>query len=395
MKQIKNLIAVALLAPALALAANIVSYTATSKVSQKDADKKAMEGVSMQISSSVKASTETVKTEDRDGNVQSTFVSRKTVESNVLLKGAKITVGPKKNGMFTSTVSVDLDQIASGILLDLQQMRQQTKSLDSLIRTCMLDRDYRRMTLNMVQLEKLTDSYSERLQDLSSIQPVNQEMVLESSLAELTDFLMESMQTVNIKTNLTNKALVVTVSDFVGPIEYFPITLTQDRKDLLTDKTDVNGNVTFPLKDIMKRKPSGEVTVHPDMNFKFVRQSALYNKTVSYQSEKQGCKYNFSCLGEIAECSAVQKFLGDAGLDVSSEYGLPELDAVLTFTDKPNSAKTLYTSRATIAIRYGSTELIEQVQGVGKDAESAHIKAISKLPATKILNTFATKGCAK
>lgn len=395
MKQIKNLIAVALLAPALALAANIVSYTATSKVSQKDADKKAMEGVSMQISSSVKASTETVKTEDRDGNVQSTFVSRKTVESNVLLKGAKITVGPKKNGMFTSTVSVDLDQIASGILLDLQQMRQQTKSLDSLIRTCMLDRDYRRMTLNMVQLEKLTDSYSERLQDLSYIQPVSKDLILESTLAELTDFLMESMQTVSIKTNLTDKALVVTVSDFAGPIEYFPITLTQDRKDLLTDKTNVNGKVTFPLKDIMKNKPSGEVIVHPEMNFKFVRQSALANKTVTYQSEKQGCKYNFSCLGEIAECSAVQKFLGDAGLDVSSEYGLPELDAVLTFTDKPNSAKTLYTSRATIAIRYGSTELIEQVQGVGKDAESAHVKAITKLPATKILNTFATKGCSK
>lgn len=395
MKKMMQFLTAILLAPAMALAANMVTYTATSKVSQKDADKKAMEGVALQISSSVKTSMETVVTEDENGNVQSTFSSKKSVESNVLLKGAKITAGPKKNGQFTSTVSVDMDQLSSGIILELQQMKKQAKDLDSLIRDCMLDRNYRRMTVNMLQLEKLTDTYSERLQDLSYIQPVSKDLILESTLAELTDFLMESMQTVSIKTNLTDKALVVTVSDFAGPIEYFPITLTQDRKDLLTDKTNVNGKVTFPLKDIMKNKPSGEVIVHPEMNFKFVRQSALANKTVTYQSGKQGCKYNFSCLGEIAECSAVQKFLGDAGLNVSSEYGLPELDAVLTFSDKPNSAKTLYTSRATIAIRYGSTELIEQVQGVGKDAESAHVKAITKLPATKILNTFATKGCSK
>jgi len=384
-----------MLAPAMALAANMVTYTATSKVSQKDADKKAMEGAAMQISSSVKASMETVKTEDKNGNVQSTYSSKKTVESNVLLKGAKITVGPKKNGEYTSTVSVDLDQLSSAIIVDLQQMKKQAKSLDSLIRDCMLDRDYRRMTMNMSQLEKLTDAYSDRLSDLSYFQTVSQDLILESTLAELSDFLMESMQTVSIKTNLTDKALVVTVNDFAGPIEYFPITLTQDRKDLLTDKTNVDGKVVFPLKDIMKNKPSGEVVVHPDMNFKFVRQSALYSKTVSYQSEKKGCKYNFSCLGEIAECGAVQKFLSEAGLNVSSEYGLPELDAVLTFSDKPNSAKTLYTSRGTIAIRYGSTEMVEQVQGVGKDPESAHIKAVSKLPATKILNTFATKGCTK
>ncbi|SHK30890.1 hypothetical protein [Fibrobacter sp. UWEL] len=395
MKKMMQFLTAVMLAPAMALAANMVTYTATSKVSQKDADKKAMEGAAMQISSSVKASMETVKTEDKNGNVQSTYSSKKTVESNVLLKGAKITVGPKKNGEYTSTVSVDLDQLSSAIIVDLQQMKKQAKSLDSLIRDCMLDRDYRRMTMNMSQLEKLTDAYSDRLNDLSYFQTVSQDMILESTLAELSDFLMESMQTVSIKTNLTDKALVVTVNDFAGPIEYFPITLTQDRKDLLTDKTNVDGKVVFPLKDVMKNKPSGEVVVHPDMNFKFVRQSALANKTVSYQSEKQGCKYNFSCLGEIAECGAVQKFLDDAGLNVSSEYGLPELDAVLTFSDKPNSAKTLYTSRGTIAIRYGSTEMVEQVQGVGKDPESAHIQAVKKLPATKILNTFATKGCTK
>lgn len=395
MNKMKKFLTAVMLAPVISMAANVVSYTATSTVSQKDADKKAMEGVAMQISSSVKASMESVKTEDRDGNVQSTFTSKKTVESNVLLKGAKIKVGPKQKGAYTSTVSVDLDQLSSAILLDLTKLQKEMKSKDSIIRLDMLDRDYRKMSGDMIQLEKLVDSYSLQLENLSFIQPVEKELLLESTLGELTEFLMSSMQTISMETDLTSEALVVTVKDFAGPIVNFPIILTQDKKDLVTEKTNAEGEAVFSLKDVMKKKPSGEVTVHPDMNFKFVRQSALITKTVSYQSEKKGCKYNFSCLGEVAECGAMQRFLGDAGLNVSSEYGLPGLDAVLSFSDKANSAKTLYTSRGTITLRYGSTELVEQTQGVGKDPESAHIKAVTKLPATKILNTFATKDCSK
>ena len=44
-----------LLTASFSLAANVVTYTATSKVSQKDADKKAMEGVALQIGAQVKS----------------------------------------------------------------------------------------------------------------------------------------------------------------------------------------------------------------------------------------------------------------------------------------------------------------------------------------------------
>jgi len=392
MKLFKSLL---LLLSGVALAANTVTYTAYSKVSQKDADKKALEGAALQLGAKVKSSFETRTVEDAKGNVSSTADSKKSVSTNVLLKGARVVPGPKSDGMFQSTVTVDLDQLASKILLDLDQLKVQMKSKDSLIRLDMLDRDYRKMEKDMVQLEKLAVSYNDQLENLSFVQAVPKELRLESTLGELTEFLISSMQTVKFETDLTSEALNVTVTDFAGPIANFPVVLTQDHKDLVSEKTDAEGTAVFSLKDVMAKKPSGQVTVHADMDFRFVRQSALYSKTVSYSAERTGCKYRLTCKDGTAECGALQKFLADAGLTIVNQPDLPELVATLAFSDKANSAKTLTTSRATVTLRHGNTEVVEQPQGVGRDDETAHVKAISKLPATRILEAFATKGCKR
>ncbi len=385
-----KLVSMVLLATGLSLAANVVTYTATSKVSQKDADKKALEGVALQIGAQVKSSFETQTVEKADGSIERTADSRKSVSTNILLKGAKLQPGPKTNGMFQTTVTVDLDQLASKMLLDLQQIKSSMKTKDSLIRLDMLDRDYRKMESDMIQLEKLAVSYNDQLENLSFVQKVPQDLRLETTLGELTEFLISSMQTVKIEAEIQKGTLQVSVSDFAGPIANFPVVLTQDKKDLASRKTNAEGVAAFPMKEVTKHKPSGEVTVHADMNFKFVRQSALLNKTVCYGAQKTGASFRLNCSGEVAECGALQKFLIDAGLSIVDKPQLPELVATLEFSDKPNSSRTLVTSRATIKLRQGNSEMVEQPQGVGRDAESAHVKAISKLPATRVINTFAS-----
>lgn len=376
-------------------AANIVTYTAGSSVSQKDADQKAMEGVAKQIGTRVKSEFVTKKSEDAAGNITETADSFKGSYTNVLLKGAKIVPGAKKNGMFQSTVTVDLDQLASKILLDLDGIRAQMKSKDSVIRLDMMDRDYRKVSSDMVALGKLSDRYNEELENLSYVQAVPKNLLLESTLGELTEFLTSSLSTIKIETDITSEALNVTVTDFAGPVVNFPMVLIQDRKDLVTEKTDEDGNAVFSLSDVMKRKPSGEVVVMPDMNFKFVRSSALVKKTVAYSAEKRDCSYKLVCNGPATECGAMQKFLSESGFTIVNQPGVPELNVTLSFSDKPNSNKTLYTSKATIAFKSGTVELIEQPQGVGRDDESAHVKAITKLPATKILQTYVNKNCKK
>ena len=374
----------------MALAANTVTYTATSKESQKDADKKALEGAAMQIGAKVDAKMETRLSESADGSIQKTTDSKKSVSTNILLKGAKIQPGPKQNGMFQSTVTVDLDQLASKILLDLDQVKVQMKSKDSLIRLDMLDRDYRKMEADMIQLEKMADQYNDHLEALSFVQSVPKELQLETTMGELTEFLISSMQSVKLEAEEKDGNLRVVVSDFAGPIALFPVALTQDGKNVAVAKTDAKGVVNFNLKKNKKLKPSGDLVVHADMNFKYVRQSALQNVSISYGAKKTGVAYRLACKGAVAECGALQKFLMDAGLSIADKAGLPELSVTLEFSDKDNSSKTLTTSRATVKFSCADKELVDQPQGVGRDAETAHVKAISKLSASRILETFAS-----
>ena len=387
MHLIKSLL---LVFPAMAFAANMVTYTATSNVSQKDADKKALEGAAMQIGAKVDSKMETRLSESADGSIQKTVDSRKSVSTNILLKGAKIQPGPKGNGVFQSTVTVDLDQLASKILLDLDQVKIQMKSKDSLIRLDMLDRDYRKMETDMIQLEKMVDQYNDQLEALSYVQAVPKELQLETTMGELTEFLISSMQSVKLEAEEKDGNLRVAVSDFAGPISNFPVALTQEGKNVAVAKTDAKGIVNFNLKKNKKLKPSGDLVVHADMNFKYVRQSALQNVSVTYGTSKTGVAYRLACKGAVAECGALQKFLMDAGLSIADKAGLPELSVTLEFSDKDNSSKTLTTSRATVKFSCADKELVDQPQGVGRDAEAAHVKAISKLSASRILETFAS-----
>ena len=378
-----------ILTASFALAANMATYTATSNVSQKDADKKALEGVAMQIGAKVDSKMETHLSEKADGSIEKTTDSKKSVSTNILLKGAKIVPGPKSGGMFQSTVTVDLDQLASKILLDLDQVKVQMKSKDSLIRLDMLDRDYRKMEADMIQLEKMADQYNEHLEALSFVQAVPKELQLETTMGELTEFLISSMQTVKLDAEEKDGNLSVVVSDFAGPIANFPVALTQDGKNVAVAKTDAKGIVNFNLKKNKKLKPSGDLVVHADMNFKYVRQSALQNVNVSYGAKKTGVAYRLACKGAVVECGALQKILTDAGLTIADQAGIPELSVTLEFSDKDNSSKTLTTSRATVKFSCADKELVDQPQGVGRDAEAAHVKAISKLSASRILETFA------
>ena len=374
--------------------AKVLTYTATSKKSQKEADMLALEGLAQQLRTNVSSEFETTVKEDAKGKVTSTAKGKKNTSTNMTLKGAKVTPGPKSKGAFQSTATIDTDQMASKILVDLKSLRTQMTAKDSIIRLDMVDRDYRKMGVDMVALEKLADSYSELLEDLSCVQKVPQDLLLESTLGELKEYLVSGMSSLKIETDLTSEALMITVTDFAGPVVGFPLALTQDSRDIAHEKTNEEGEAVFSLAQVKKLHPAGEVTVHADLNFRYVRASALISKTVSYDSEKAACSYRLVCDGPMEACGALKSFLADAGLPLLDKESLPQLNAKLQFTDKMNSSKTLCTSRGTVTLSAFEQQTTESVQGVGRDEGIAQATAVKKLPATK-LNQMFGKACQK
>ncbi len=368
--------------------AEMISYSATSKKSQKDADQLALEGLAKQLRTKVSSEFEVRTSEDAKGNVSQTTESRKSSMTNIVIKGAKVVSGPKQNGMFQSTASVDTEQMASKILVDLAAIRTQLKSKDSIIRFDMVDGNYRKMATDMLAFEKLIEDYNDGLENLSCVQAVPADLKLETTLVELTEYLISSMSSLKMETKLTSEALVVTVNDAAGPVNLFPLALTQDNKDIAHEKTNADGVAKFPMAQVKKLRPTGDVTVHADLNFKYVRQSALISRNVHYETAASGKSYRLNCNASAEACGALQKYLGDAGISIIESAELPELKVSLDFTTKANSNKSLYTTRATITLACGDRQMTESTQGVGRDEGLAQIKAIQKLPATKLNQVF-------
>ena len=369
-----------------------VTYTATSKKSQKEADMLALEGLAKQLRTNVSSEFVTEVKEDAKGNVTSTAKSTKNTSTNMVLKGAKVTPGPKTNGKFQSTATIDTDQMASKILVDLEAIRKDMKAKDSIIRLDMFDRDYRKMGVDMVALEKLADRYNESLEDLSCVQKVPAEMKLESTLGELKEYLVSGMSSLKFETDLTSEALIVTVADYMGPVVGFPLALTQDSRDIAHEKTNEEGEAVFSLAQVKKLHPSGDVTVHADLNFRYVRQSAVISKTVHYDTDVAACSYTLECEGPTEACGALRGHLIASGISISDKASLPKMKAKITSADKMNTSKTLCTSRITVAIEAGKQSISEQAQGVGRDEGIAQATAVKKVNATRLHDAF-KKAC--
>lgn len=372
--------------------AEILTYTASSKKSQKEADQFALEGLAKQLRTKVSAEFETRVEEDATGNVKSTAKSVKNTSTNMVLKGAKVVAGPKAGGKFQSTATIDTDQMASKILIDLENIRKEMKAKDSIIRLDMVDGDYRKMGVDMLSLEKLADSYNQNLEDLSCVQKVPQNLKLESTIGELTEYLVSGMASIKMETDLTSEALVVTVQDYNGPVVGFPLALTQDSRDIAHEKTNEEGEAVFSLAQVKKLHPSGDVTVHADLSFKYVRKSDVITQTVHYTSDVAACSYFLECSGPTEACGALRSHLIEAGISISDNTSLPKMTARITSADRMNSSKTLCTSRITLSIEAGKQSTTEAAQGVGRDEGIAQATAVKKVNATKLHQMFG-KAC--
>ena len=354
--------------------AEILTYTASSKKSQKEADQLALEGLAKQLRTKVSSEFETRTKEDESGKVTSSAKSVKNTSTNMVLKGAKVTPGAKSGGKFQSTATIDTDQMASKILVDLESIRKDMKAKDSIVRLDMMDGDYRKMGVDMLALEKLADTYNQNLEDLSCVQKIPANLRLESTISELTE------------------ALIVTVTDFNGPVVGFPLALTQDSKDIAHEKTNEEGEAVFSLAQVKKLHPSGDVTVHADLSFRYVRKSAVISKSVHYTSDVAACAYTLECEGPTEACGALRGHLIAAGISISDKANLTKMKATITSADKMNSSKTLCTSRITLAIEAGKQSISEQAQGVGRDEGIAQATAVKKVNATRLHDTF-KKAC--
>jgi hypothetical protein len=171
----------------IAFAGKVVTYTATSNVSQEDANNSAMAGVAKQISSRIQAK-QTLEKSESTANGKSTinenFRSQSNIESNVKIKGIEVKPIKTDKG-FKATATLDMDEYTADIQFQMKSIKQDLSKQEALIRDGIKKRQYATAVNGIEQAKEKIQAYGYLVEQLSAIYPINDSHQLQHDIPAL------------------------------------------------------------------------------------------------------------------------------------------------------------------------------------------------------------------
>lgn len=387
---IKSLILCACFAVVPALAGKIVTYTATSTVSQEDANNTAMAGVAKQIKSQVSATQTLTKYEDiNDGKsvLGETYRSKSNVKSNVVLKGVKV-VPIKMDKGFKATATLDMDEFTASLQFRLKTLQQEIAKLEKSARKAINTRVYINAANDLAKAEDKVNEYNFYLLQLADVYPLNDSHRLQHGLPEIENTLIERLSNITITTTtepnfeLTKAEMPswnVIVKDSIGPVPSFPLVARQS-KTLSERRTQKNGIATFKLRNVNFDKGPYVITVEPNLPYEILKKAGLKNALeVPYRVRISRCEVKLNCDMIANTCNALENALSKKSIFATDdeEIAAPELNVEIENTFRGRLG-FISSFDFTISIKGDKVNFFTTAKGVGKNEVDATISAIKK-----------------
>ena len=387
---IKSLILCACLAVVPAMAGKIVTYTATSTVSQEEANNSAMAGVAKQIKSQVSATQTLTKYEDiNEGKsvLGETYRAKSNVKSNVVLKGVKV-VPIKVDKGFKATATLDMDEFTASLQFRLKTLQQDITKLEKSAHKALDNRTYANAASDLEIAEDKVNEYNFYLQQLADVYPLNDSHRLQHALPEIEKLLVERLSSITITTTaepnfeLTKAEMPswnVIVKDSIGPVPNFPL-IARQSKTLSERRTQKNGIATFKLRNVNFEKGPYEIIVEPNLSLELLKKTGLRNALeVPYRVKISRCAIKLYCEMEANVCSALENALSKKSIFVTEdeESTVPELSVEIENTFRGRLG-FISSFDFTIAIKGEGVNFFTTGKGVGKTEAAATLSAIKK-----------------
>lgn len=324
-----------------AFAGKIVTYTASSNVSQEDANNAAMAGVAKQISSQVKVN-QTLSKEETTLNGASSYnesyKSSSNVQSNLKLKG--ISVKPERADKgFKATATLDLDEYTADIQFKMKSIQKDVAKLENQTKQALDDRVYLDAVNAIESAKNMVRDYQYLLSQLSKVYPINESHRLQHDVPNLENTLISRLSDIQIEGpknqfNL-NKPEMPTweavVYDRVGPVSNFPLVAKQGRKQLAEKRTQDNGAAAFTLRGINLDKGPNVITVEPAFSDDVLKAAGLRSKLeIAFKVTQAHCSIILECNESSNVCSAVEKALSKKAIFNEDMPGAPILKLTVT-----------------------------------------------------------------
>ena len=375
-------------------AGKVITYTASSDVSQEEANNTAIAGVAKQISSQVSAKQTLTKEEATVGKkatLKENYKSSSQVTSNVKIKG--ISVAPVKTEKgFKATATLDLDEYTADIQFQMTAIRQQVSEAEKNIQKSIDERQYAQAITALQDSKKKIAEYQELVTKLSSIYPVNESHLLKHNTANLENKLVEKISQIQIKGPSEKFTLAtsemppwsVTVYDDAGPVSNFPLVAKQGFQVLLERRTQSDGSASFNLRKVNFEKGPYEIIVEPNLPNELVETAGLSQKfTLAYQVSDTQYPIRLRCNESANICNSLEKSLVKKNILVNDDPTLPLLELKINSTEekalKISDTITRYTYNVDVSLKGKGITFITSAKESGKNAGDATIKALSKL----------------
>lgn len=377
-----------------AFAGRVITYTATSNVSQEDANNAAIAGVAKQIVTQVDASQTLTKkevTKEGTSSLDETFFSSNNVKSNIKLKGVTITPQKAEGKGFKATATLDMDEFTADIQFQMKRIKEDIAKYEFEAREALTNRLYAKAAASLDAALPLVPEYERMLWQLSKVYPLNDSHKLVHDLSGIESALLTKLSKVTMqgpaeKFTLTKSEMPewsVLVSDDQGPLPGFPLTARQGRQTLSEKRSGDNGMVSFVLRKVNFETGPYTITVVPNLPLGLLKSAGLdQGIEISYEVSQKRCEIRLECKQIANLCNAVEEVLGKKSIFVTDNAKAPLLKTQFTSASRGtigagNNAMSSFD--VTFGLKGDKVSFTSKGKGVGKNELDANIKALQKM----------------
>ena len=386
---IKAIILCACIAALPAMAGKIVTYTATSKISQEEANNSAIAGVAKQVKSKISATQKQTKFEDiynGESTLGETYRANNTVKSNVVLKGVKV-VPVKADKGFKATATLDMDEFTADLRFRLNTLKQEIADLEKTSRQAFSDRIYINSINDLDAAKEKVNEYNFYLAQLADVYPIDDSYRLQHGLADFEKILIERLSRLTFETTAKADfeigrpempAWDVIVKDSLGPVPSFPL-IARQSKTLAERRTQDDGTVTFSLRNVNFEKGPYVIIVEPNFPYELLKKTGMMNALeVPYRVIRSRCEVSVQCNLPSNICKAIDNALSKKSIYTTNDDTVSPPLNVEVSSDIRNKLGSLKSYDVSISIKGAGVDFFSMSKGAGKNETDATLSAIKK-----------------
>lgn len=324
-----------------AIAGKIVTYTATSNVSQEEANNAAMAGVAKQVSSQIKVDQTLSIEETTIGNksvYNENYRASNKVKTDIKIKGISVKPVQTDKG-FKATATLDMDEFTADIQFKMKSIQKEISALETKCRKALDERQYLDAISAVESAKPLIQDYNYLVNQLGQVYPINDSHRLKHNVPALEAELVHKLTDIQIQGPTEAFTLSkpdmqpwdVVVSDKNGTVSNFPLVARQGRNVLAEKRTQENGTATFTLRGINIDKGPYVIVVEPAISEELLKAAGLRQKfEVDFKVKQARCAIRLECNEGGSICSALEKSLAKKSIYNDDVPGAPVLQLAVT-----------------------------------------------------------------